>query len=138
MARLGERRQAMAVEAVKLVITALTAGAAAGLKDNATSAVKDSYAALINLVRRRLSKRTAEEDATDLEQYTVDPDSQRDALIEALVAADAGHDQALIAAAENVMTLVDPYGAQEGKYRVYIRDTTGIQIGDGNVMNFNR
>src|SRR6266568_897943 len=107
----------MAVEAVKLVITALTAGAAAGLKDNATSAVKDSYAALVNLVRRRLSKRTAEEDATDLEQYTVDPDSQRDALIEALVAADAGHDQALIAAAESVMTLVDPYGAQQGKYR---------------------
>jgi len=128
----------MAVEAVKLVITALTAGAAAGLKDNATSAVKDSYAALVNPVRRRLSKRTAEEDATDLEQYTVDPDSQRDALIEALVAADAGHDQALIAAAESVMTLVDPYGAQQGKYRVYIRDTTGIQIGDGNVMNFNR
>jgi hypothetical protein len=43
------------VDEITLVVTALTTGAALGVRDTASSAVKDVYAGLKALVRKRLS-----------------------------------------------------------------------------------
>jgi hypothetical protein len=124
----------MAVEAVELVVTALTAGAAAGMKENATSAVKDAYAALVDVVRRRLHHQ-AQADAAIVDEHAVDPNGHRDALVAALTAADAADDQDLLAAAQDLMARIDPKGAQAGKYTIDARGAKGIQIGDDNTMN---
>lgn len=117
----------MAMEAVDLVVTALTAGAAAGAKDTASSAVKDAYAALVHAVRRRVTH----------EQVAVvdDPEDQQDALAAALTTARIDADQNIVTTAQALLARLDPDGAQTGKYTVRVKDSKGVQIGDHNTMN---
>jgi hypothetical protein len=124
----------MAMEAVELVVTALTAGAAAGLKDNATSAMKDAYATLLNVVRRRLAAQSST-GAAIVDEHATDPDSWREALMAALTVTEAAYDQDVLAAARDLLTCIDAEGVRVGKYTVAIRDGKGVQIGDGNTMN---
>jgi len=124
----------VAVEAVELVVSALAAGAVAGVKDTASAAVKDAYASVQNGVRRLLSRSGADEDVSVLEAYAATPDEHRDDLVAALTAAGAGDDAELVAAAQALLAAVDPPGAEAGKYNVRVRDSQGVQIGDGNTM----
>ncbi|MEV5715829.1 hypothetical protein AB0L41_18175 [Amycolatopsis mediterranei] len=124
----------MAVEAVELVVSALTAGAVAGVKDTAGAAVKDAYASVQSGVRRLLSRNDAGEDVSLLEAYAAAPDAHRDDLVAALTAAGAGEDAQLVAAAQAVLASVDPPGMTAGKYNVRVRDSQGVQVGDGNTM----
>lgn len=45
------------MDPITLIVTALAAGAALGLKDSASAAVQDAYAGLKALVRKRLAGR---------------------------------------------------------------------------------
>lgn len=47
------------MDPISLIVGALASGAASGLTDSATAAVKDAYAGLRDLVRRRLAGRSA-------------------------------------------------------------------------------
>ena len=51
------------MEPVSLIVAALAAGAVAGAENTATEAVKDAYAGLKGLVRRRVSGRRSGEAA---------------------------------------------------------------------------
>jgi hypothetical protein len=124
----------VAVEAVELVVSALAAGAVAGVKDTASAAVKDTYARLQSGVRRLLRRNGAGEDVSVLEAYAAAPDEHRDDLVAALTAAGAGEDAELVAAAQAVLAVVDPPGSEAGKYNVRVQDSQGVQIGDGNTM----
>jgi hypothetical protein len=124
----------MAVEAIELVVTALTAGAAVGMKDTATAAVKDAYTALVAGVRRRLSRQGAA-GAELIDRHAIDPGGYRDALVAALTSANAADDEGILAAAQDLMAHIDPRGPQAGKYTIDVRDANGVQIGDGNTMN---
>jgi len=126
----------MAIEAVELVVGALAAGAAAGVKESATAAVKDSYATLVESTRRLL-RRDGREAASILEEHAANPESHRDELATALTEAGAGADTELLAAASKLLGELDPAGAQAGKYIVQVRDSKGVQIGDGYTMNLN-
>ncbi|MEU4517376.1 hypothetical protein AB0F52_01510 [Amycolatopsis sp. NPDC024027] len=119
---------------MELVVSALTAGAVAGVKDTASAAVKDAYASVQSGVRRLLSHSDAGEDVSVLEAYAVAPDEYRDGLVAALSAAGAGEDAELVAAAQAVLAAVDPPGAEAGKYNVQVQDSQGVQVGDGNTM----
>ncbi len=120
------------VDPVSLIVAALAAGAVAGAQNTATDAVKDAYTGLKELVRRRLSGRTSGEQA--LAQHDDNP-RQADEVLEAeLVAVGAGDDTAVVDAAQRLMALLDPTGAQAGKYVVDIHDAQGVQVGDHNVQ----
>jgi hypothetical protein len=127
---------AVSMEAVDLVVTALAAGAAAGMKDTATSAVKDAYRGLVAAVRARLS-RDGEDPATVsmVEAHAADPDNRREDLAAALRAVDVVDDAALLAAARELLFLMEMPGTETSKYAVSVRDSQGVQVGDGNILH---
>ena len=118
------------MDPVTLIVTALAAGAALGLKDAASTAINDAYGALKALVRRRLGARPDGELALDRHEQA--PDTWRAPLEAELTAAGAGGDAELVAAAKSLMELADPAGSREGKYIVDVRGSQGVQIGNHN------
>lgn len=144
--------------AVDLILDAVMAGAVAGASATATTAVTDAYGAVKDgigrLLRRRSEDVTAENGADEglgeasdvtlretpeelLAAVEADPDADPAALREALIAADAGQDSELVAAARRVLELVDPDQVRSGKYNVAVHDSTGVQVGDSNTMTLN-
>jgi hypothetical protein len=118
------------VDPITLIVTALAAGAALGVTDTASSAVKDSYAGLKALVRKRLAGRPDAE--LVLARYDKAPETWQAPLMAELAGAAADHDRDLVAAAEALMSLVDGAGARAGKYTVDGRGAQGVQVGDHN------
>jgi hypothetical protein len=121
------------VDPVSLIVAALAAGAVAGAQNTATEAVTDAYGGLKRLVATRLRGRQAAEVA--LAQHELRPRPWRGALEAELTAADLGRDPAVVQAAREVMSLVDPAGFRSGKYVVDLRGAQGVQVGDRNVQN---
>ncbi|MFC0541898.1 RIP homotypic interaction motif-containing protein [Kutzneria chonburiensis] len=121
---------------IEIVLAALTAGATAGLTDTASSAVKDAYRGLLILTRKVLQGNSSHDDDV-LEGELVDPQQHQEALTKALTAADAGSNEDLVAAARRLLALTDPEGTKAGKYTVNVRDSKGVQVGDGNTMTLN-
>jgi hypothetical protein len=108
------------MDPVTLIVAALVAGAAAGLKDTASSAIKDAYNGLKGLLRRKLACRPDGE--LVLARHEQEPQVWDKPLAQELTAAGAGDDPALIAAAQALMQLVDAAGAAAGKYQVAASD----------------
>jgi hypothetical protein len=100
------------VEPLTLILGALAAGAVAGVQESAGQAVKDAYAALKNLLRRRLSGNEAGEVA--LTRYEQQPDTWEQPLRSELSASGADQDDEVVAAAQVLLDLVraDPVGAK--------------------------
>jgi hypothetical protein len=121
------------MDPVTLIVTALGAGAGAGLKDTASSAIKDAYQGLKTLVRKRFAGRPAAEVA--LAEHETDPDVWQAPLTAELTRAGAASDETLIAAAQALMTLIDAAGSQSGKYTVDVRGSQGVQVGDSNTQH---
>ena len=121
------------MDEVSLVVTALSAGAGAGMKDVASSAVKDAYGGLRDLARRRLAGRRAGEAALD--EHEQDPVTWEAPLRTQLTAAGAGGDLELVAAAQLLLGLLDAAGSQAGKYQVTVSESQGVQIGDGSIQH---
>ena len=109
-------------------MTALAAGSALGLKDTASSAVKDAYAGLKALVRKKLAGRPDAE--VVLARHEEAPETWQAPLMSELGEAGADRDRDLVAAAQALMSLVDEAGARTGKYTVDVRNAQGVQIGD--------
>ena len=126
---LGQRGEE--VDPVTIVVTALAAGTGAGLKDSASAAVMDAYGGLKSLARKRLAGRGSE---MVVDRHAEVPEAWKDALASELSAAGAQDDGKLVAAALNLLSLVDKEGFQAGKYQVQIRNSQGVQAGDGNVQ----
>jgi hypothetical protein len=124
----------MAVETVDIVVSALTAGAAAGVKDSAATAVKDAYAGLLTLLRRRLGHARTDELTALAEAHIDDPQAGHDQLTAALTPIDVALDADVVAAAQILLAQLDPAATPTGKYQVDARDAQGVQIGDGNTM----
>jgi hypothetical protein len=120
------------MDPVTLIVTALSAGAASALQDDAKSAVKSAYARLRDALKSRFSGRRVGE--VVLAEHEADPAMWEPQLRAELVATNAAEDTDLVAAAQALMTLVDEAGAQAGKYSVSIRDSQGVQIGDHNTQ----
>src|SRR5262245_53810138 len=116
------------MDPITLIVTALAAGAAQGLKDSVSSAVKDAYARLKALVKNRLADRPDAE--VVLARHEQAPETWQAPLMAELGEAGANQDADLVAAAQTLMNLVDEVGARAGKYTVDARDAQGVQIGD--------
>ena len=120
------------MDPVTLIVTALAAGAALGIKDAASSGVKDAYTGLKALVRKRLGGRPDGE--LVLAKHEQAPEIWRAPLMAELDQAGADRDPGLVGAAEALMRLVDEAGARAGKYVVDVRGAQGVQIGDRNTQ----
>lgn len=124
------------MESISLIVTALAAGASAGaideLKDNAKEMASAAYAKLRGLARKRIAGRPDGELA--LERHEVAPQKWEAVLIDELTAAGAANDTELVTAAKTFMDLIDQACAKSGKYNVTIKDSKGVQVGDGNVQ----
>lgn len=117
------------MEPVTPIVTALTVGAALGLKDTASAAVKDAYGSLKALVTRRLADRRDGE--LVLARHEEAPEVWEQPLIAELAAARAADYADLVAAAQALMSLI----ARAGKYTVNVHGSQGMQIGDHNMQH---
>jgi hypothetical protein len=120
------------VDPVTLIVTALAAGAASALQDGASAAVKDAYARLTALVKRRFAGRPKGE--LVLDEHHAAPQTWEKPLAAELSASGAENDADLVAAAQALMNVVDEAGARSGKYLVTIRGSQGVQVGDHNTQ----
>jgi hypothetical protein len=114
------------MDPVSLIVGALAAGVSATGK----AAVQDAYEGLKRMVGARLAGRRAAEVA--LAEHEADPDTWYQPLAKAVAESGAARDEAIVAAAQRVMALLDADGMAAGKYVVNLGDSQGVQIGDSN------
>ena len=120
------------MDPVTLVVTALAAGAASALQDGASAAVKDAYAQVKALARKRIAHRPQGE--LVLAEHEAAPQTWQAPLAAELSAAGAAGDSDLLLAARALMNLVDETGSRAGKYTVTVRGSQGVQVGDRNTQ----
>lgn len=124
------------MEEVTLILTALATGASAGaldmLKDDVKDKAKAMYARLHYLVGQRFRGNMSAE--VVLSEHQADPAMYAAPLAKKLTEAGAGDDAELVATARALMELVDQAGARSGKYNMTIKDSKGVQVGDGNIQ----
>lgn len=119
------------MDPVTLIVTALVAGAAAGMKDTASSAIKDAYNGLKGLVGRKLAGRPGGE--LVLDRHEQDPQVWDKPLAQELTTVGAGDDPDLVSAAQALMQLVDAAGSAAGKYQVVASDHAAAAGRDMNI-----
>jgi RIP homotypic interaction motif len=124
------------MDPITLIVAALAAGAAAGaldtVKDGAKAGVQAAYAKLRGLAKKRVAAQPDGELA--LERHEASPQKWESLLTAELTEAGAAGDADLVAAAKALMELVDGVGARAGEYNVTVANSTGVQVGDGNVQ----
>ena len=118
------------MDPITLIVTALAAGAALGVKDTASATVTDAYAGLKTLVRRRLGGAPHAE--LVLAEHERAPETWQAPLMTELADAGADRDRDLVAAAQALLDLLGEGGARAAKYAVDVRDAQGVQVGDRN------
>ena len=110
----------MDVDAVSVIVSAVSAGAVAGAKDTVAQAVKDTYAGLKALIIGRYGQ-------VDVGAVEKRPESaaKRESLAEDLREASAGADEELVAAAQEVLAAVVEHEPEVG--RVIGVDIAGLR-----------
>ncbi len=121
------------MDPVSVVLAALAAGATAAAKDTASQAVKDAYAGLKVLIQKRFASKPQAEIA--LTEYEKDEDTWKKPLQKSLVETGADQDEMIVRQAQQVLKLVNPQQASQGKYNVQIGEGKGIVIGDHAQVN---
>jgi hypothetical protein len=69
-----------------------------------------------------------------LAEYDSAPQKWEGLLTAELTEAGAAQDDDLVGAAKALMEIIDQAGAKSGKYNLTIKDSKGVQVGDGNVQ----
>jgi hypothetical protein len=121
------------MDAITLILTALTTGAALGTKDTASMAVQDAYTSLKATLKRRLAGR--EDGELTLSRFEQAPGTWEGPLTAELVAVGVSKDADLVASAQMLMELIDAKGTREGKYVVQVHGGQGMQVGDHNTQH---
>ena len=118
------------MDPITLIVTALAAGAALGAQDTVSAMVKDVYAGLKALVKKRLGDGPGAE--LVLAKHEQAPETWQAPLMAELAETGADGDRDLIAAAQALLDLLAEAEGRPGKYTVDARGTQGVQIGDHN------
>lgn len=93
--------------AVEVIVAALAAGAGAGLTDTASTAVRDAYAGLKDLLKRRVGDHD-EQAMQALEADETEPGVWQARIGDALTASGVASDEEVLAAARRLLALADP------------------------------
>jgi hypothetical protein len=121
-------------DAIDVVVSALTAGAAVGAKDTATTAVKDAYQTLLTAMSHVFGHARGNQLVEVAEQHADDPESGRTKLSDLLADANVPPGDELTTAAHVLLTAIDPSASSASKYTVHASGAQGVQVGDGNSM----
>ncbi len=119
------------------IVTALSAGAIAGLTDTAKTAITDGYNKLKGLLTKKHGKDSNVVQA--VEKLEAKPDSQgrKEILAEEMAAVKVEQDEEILAAAKQILTLVKPQQAGIGKFTIQNNGPVGQQIiGDHNTNTY--
>lgn len=111
------------MDPIRLIVTALSAGARGTRQNGAPAALPGANTELVALARQRLRGRP--NGAMVLRQHAEDPARWGRALATALDAEGAAGDAALIASAQAVLRLTDEAGSGRGKYALPAEDAGG-------------
>lgn len=122
------------MDPVSLVVAALIAGASAGVSDGASAAVGDAYARLKRVVGGLLSVRRAGSEAVLDGGQVSQAHEWEAALVPVLSETGVGRDEQAVAAAREVLALVDPAGSAVTRHVVDLRGAMGVQVGDHNTQ----
>ncbi len=120
------------MDPVTLIVAALAAGAAQGVSESASGAVKDAYDGLKAKVGGWFGGHPSHE--LVLVEHERSPDTWQAPLQAALIETGAAGDPAVAEAARQLMALLDAAGTQSGKYLVDLRGAQGVQVGDRNTQ----
>lgn len=121
------------IESVELVVTALTAGAAVGVGDAASAAMRDAYDGLKSLAGKALRRGAVASEAEGdvrFEEELADPVTHRERLVAALSEVDLEKHGELMAAARRVLSFVDHEGSGAGGHGVVVRNSQGVVVGN--------
>jgi RIP homotypic interaction motif (RHIM)-containing protein len=116
------------MDPITVIVTALSAGVASALQDDA----KAAYSKLRDMLKKRLAGRKVGELA--LAEHESAPRMWEPQLRAELAAAGAENDPGLVDAAAALLKLIDEAGARAGKYDITVKDSQGVQVGDHNIQ----
>ena len=124
------------MDPVTLILTALTAGVAAGGQAVLKDAIEDSYTGLKTLIQHKFAGKSNAELA--LVEYESDPETWQVPLRKALIQACVDQDPEVIEAARRLMTHINPQQAAMGKYNVqFTGNVQGFAQGDFQKVTMN-
>jgi hypothetical protein len=123
----GQKRSKM-MDPISLLLAALAAGATAAAKDTVEQTVKDTYAGLKALIRKRFAGKPQAEIA--LAEYEKDKDTWERPLQKSLSEVGADRDEAILQQAQRLLKQINPQQASQGKYNINIGEARGSVIGD--------
>jgi|SRR5215469_11491224 len=121
------------MDPITLIVAALAAGAATGVQGTAAMAVKDGYAGLKALVKKRLAGRPDAE--VILARHETAPDTWQAPLAAELSQAGADRDPGLVAAAQALMELIESAGSRAGNITVNAPGAKNVISGHGSVFH---
>src|ERR1700691_5303829 len=112
------------MDPITLIVTALAAGAALGAQDTVSAMMKDAYAGLKALVKKRLGGGPGAE--LVVAKHEQSPETWQAPLMAELAETGADGDRDLIAAAQVLLDLLGRDEGRPGKYTVDARAAQGV------------
>ena len=122
------------MDPVTLIVTALAAGATAGITDAASAMITDTYKSFRALLSKWFKGSGNSEQIID--EHAKDPDTYSKPAIKVVRESGAATDPEVIEAARKLLELVDPSGAAAGKYHVSAPGSIIGAIGDNAVVTY--
>jgi hypothetical protein len=123
------------MDAIALILSALTAGATLAVQETAGTAIRDAYQGLVNLIKRKFNKDT--EAAAVLDKHAEDPETWEKPLAKTIRAHAVSSDLEILQAAEKLMTLIQSQ-KPASKYNVSITgNVQGMVQGDHTKVTMN-
>ena len=104
------------MDPVSLIVAALAAGAATGVGESATDAVKDVYGALKSKLLSLFADKPRAQAV--LEDHERDPETYAAPMAKQLKQSGAGEDREILVLAEDLLARADPEGTAAGKYAI--------------------
>ena len=124
------------MDAVSLILTALSAGVAAGGQSVVSEAIKDAYNELKTLIERKVIGKPSTELA--FTEFETDPETWKAPLKKGLLNIQVDQDNDIIEAAQKLMAQVDPKQAAAGRYNVQVTgNVQGLAQGDYQQVTIN-
>jgi hypothetical protein len=113
---------------VNAIIAALSAGAVAGAKDTAKSAIADAYQGLKSLIKKKFGSDSDAAEAIDKLEAKPESDVRRQTLAGELKAANSTSDAELVTAAQSLLSLIK--ALPQGEKHIRFAQGTGIAQAD--------
>jgi hypothetical protein len=110
------------------IVAAISAGAVAGAKDTAKSAIVDAYQGLKSLVKQKFGHESDAAEAIDKLEAKPDSDGRKQTLAEELKAVNSTSDPELISAAQSLLELIR--ALPQGEKHIQYAQGTGIAQAD--------